>query len=578
MEQRSLAAGRYELRALLGVGGMAKVYTCWDTMLHVNRAAKVLNPALMKSDTVQKRFLNEARTMARLRHPNIVQVVDVGMDGEAAFMVMELVSGGSLQDRIHATGPLRPHAACRMTLSILEGLAAAHKDGVIHRDIKPQNILLDENDQPKVTDFGIARIDKSTSHMTKTGAVMGTMGFMAPEQRISARTVDGRADLYAVGTTLYAALTGQMPIELYASELDDELLTGIPDALKPIISRATKYKPDDRYDDAAAMAEAIQQAMDRIPEDEPAASLPDTPSRDGDTLPPDSMTGFAGGAPEASVAAQALLSPKAPPPPPVGIRSAAPSLGTLDPSTPAPITDLPVDEASSPPKPEKRLSVAGVAAGLLLGLVVVGGAVTAIVLAATWQPDPDTTRVRSADVQDVEPPTEVQPQAPPTEKTVEKKKTSPHTTKKSAPPAAEPDAPPPTDAEPEAPEVPEAPEAAPQSTVDAVNAMTDPSDLKALNGTWTGEYNGLPMTLNLFFNRKGAVGGNATMSVKGAEISLKVSGTHHLQDNGDRRIALEAKRVVGGDITINGTIVDGERASGRVLFGTKDRGGWSATH
>jgi len=576
VEKRSLSGGRYELRALLGVGGMAKVYTCWDTMLHVDRAAKVLNKALMRSATVRKRFLNEARTMAQLQHPNIVQVVDVGMDGDAAFMVMELMNGGSLQDRINADGPLRPHDACRLTLSMLAGLSAAHKAGVIHRDIKPQNILLDEDGHPKVTDFGIARIDKSTSHMTKTGAVMGTMGFMAPEQRISARTVDGRADLYAVGTTLYAALTAQMPIELYASELDDELLAGIPDALKPIISKATKYKPDDRYEDTAAMADAIQQAMAQLPEGAPAAPSPETPSGSSETLDPDSMTGFAGVAPEAGVAVQELPPPKTPPPPPAGIRSAAPSMGTLDPSTPPPVTDAPAPQDPPAPGREKGLSVAGVAAGLLLGLVVVGGAVTAIVLAVVWQPESETTTPGSDDPPGVEASTEIEPDDP----SIQKTKTSPHTTKKSTPAVSEP--------VPEAPATDDKPEDAeagnePKSTADAVGAVKQdggekPAVLKALNGTWSGTFNGRPMTLNLLFNRKGEVGGTATLNVKGAELSLKVSGTHHLKDNGDRRIALEAKRVVGGNINIKGTIVGGDHASGRVLIGTKDRGGWSATH
>ena len=114
---------------------MAKVYSCWDTMLHIERAAKILNPALMKSDKVRERFLNEARTMARLQHPNIVQVMDVGMDGDEAFMVMELVTGGTLQELVNAHGPLPPHRACRVILSVLAGLATAHKAGVDRKSV-----------------------------------------------------------------------------------------------------------------------------------------------------------------------------------------------------------------------------------------------------------------------------------------------------------------------------------------------------------------------------------------------------------------------------------------------------------
>ena len=588
--EKTLSNGRYALRAVLGAGGMAKVYSCWDTMLHVDRAAKVLMPALMRSETIRERFLNEARTMARLQHPNIVQVVDVGMDGTDAFMVMELMTGGSLQDRINARGPLRPHVACRVILSVLAGLGAAHKAGVIHRDIKPQNILLGSDGRPKVADFGIAHLDTVQQQMTKTGAVMGTMGFMAPEQRISARKVDGRADLYAVGTTLYAALTAQMPIELYASELDDELLAGIPGPLKPVISRATKYKASDRYDNASAMADAINGAMALIPEDAPAAALPDLPSKSTETIDPGGlMTGFEGGQPGLAVEPSSSGAP----PPPMGVRSAAPSLGTLDPSTPPPVTDapVPVDPTNPGPPEEKGVSVLGVAAGLFFGLIVVGGAVGAIVLAVTWTPAQESSSgpvVLGDEAVEVpsEPVGKIQPEAasgttpkPAQEEPKPPKKTG-SPSGKAAPVVVEEVVP-----EPEAvPEPVQDLEAEPEQTEDEVIAELDeaetldePVSAKALNGTWTGSFNDRPLTLNLMFNDKGAVGGTATMNVMGADLSLKVTGDHHVDAQGNRRMSLVAKRV-GGSVTINGTIVGDSSASGRVLVGNKDRGAWSATH
>ena len=266
----SLANGRYELKRPLGEGGMATVHAAWDTMLHVDRAVKVLSPRLNKSGTLRERFLTEARTMARLSHPNIVQVVDVGIDAERVYMVMELMPAGSLQDWMERDGPLAPHDAGRVARAVLEALVVAHAEGIVHRDIKPQNILLADDGTPKLADFGIAHVD--TRQLTRTGSVMGTLGFMAPEQRISARRVDARADLYAVGTTLFAALTGQMPIDLYASELDEELLVGIPAPLVPVIQRSTRYKPDQRFDDAVQMRQALDLALSQIPVDAPAAA------------------------------------------------------------------------------------------------------------------------------------------------------------------------------------------------------------------------------------------------------------------------------------------------------------------
>ena len=603
---------------MLGEGGMAKVYSCWDTMLHVERAAKILNPALMRSQKVRERFLNEARTMARLQHSNIVQVVDVGMDGEEAFMVMELMTGGTLQDLINAHGPLAPHRACRVILSVLAGLATAHKAGVIHRDIKPQNILLDENSRPKVTDFGIAHFETPQKQMTRTGAVLGTVGFMAPEQRISARKVDGRADLYAVGTTLYAALTGQMPIDLYAAELDDELLKGLPEAIRPLIQKATRYKPEDRYSNAAAMAEAVRDAMALVPEGTRPVALPDLPSQGSETFNPGNLTGLA----EVGVAAEpAERHYPAPPPPPPGLQGVSPVEGTLLPSLPD-VTDVPVPVDPTRPGPkdqretsQQRISIVGVAVGLLVGLLLVSGSVGAIVLALTWGPTQEfasETLIDEVDPTDGIEPTEPAPETQPTKPTASTTappQTGPDDGQVSAEaelpqPETAPDAeashtqdPSSGEAEPE-PEPDEDPDAAPDDAPTAASSAPstqaesssspkpEPAapptthepkvDLKSLNGTWTGTFNDRPLTLNLMFNKKGAVGGTATLEILGAELSLKVTGTHKEDAQGNRSIHLVGKRV-GGSVIIDGTIV-GDTASGRIQVGSKDRGSWKAAH
>lgn len=273
---------------------MARVHAGFDELLHVDRAIKVLNPNLMRSNTIRERFLNEARTMAKLSHPNLVSVVDVGVDTSTtpgtAFLVMELMDG-ALQDRLVRDGPMPPYEACELLLGMLAGLGHAHERGVIHRDIKPHNVLMASDGTPKVADFGIARMEESKG-LTRTGSTMGTAGFMAPEQRISAKEVDHRADLYAVGTSLFSMVTGQLPVDLYASELDDSLLIDVPDALRPFIRQSTKYKPAERFADANAMIGALRACMGQLDPDTPALARPVSDTMPSETFDPSSLDGL----------------------------------------------------------------------------------------------------------------------------------------------------------------------------------------------------------------------------------------------------------------------------------------------
>ena len=261
-----LSEGRYRLVGVLGEGGMSTVYSALDQRLGVHRAVKVLSPALSHHASIRKRFDAEARTTARLVHPNIVNVHDVGLDNGRAFIVLELMTGGSLMGRLESLGPLPPRMAAEVICALMAALQYAHERGVIHRDVKPHNLLVDGDGVPKLTDFGIARLLTSDHGLTRTGAAIGTPAYMAPEQRGNASQVDARADVFGAGASLYTLLTGKEPFDIYAVELQSRLFAGIPESLAEIIRVATTYDPAGRYPTANAMLAALRAVIDDLPE------------------------------------------------------------------------------------------------------------------------------------------------------------------------------------------------------------------------------------------------------------------------------------------------------------------------
>lgn len=252
-----LRDGRYRLVAVLGAGGMATVYRGWDNRLKTYRAIKVLASNLAARQSIRKRFEQEATTMAQLHHRNIALVHDVDAEFDRVFLVMELLEGGSLDDLVEQRGPLSPRVAARTARALLEGLAVAHASGVVHRDIKPQNVLLSPDGVPKLTDFGIAHVPDSEQPMTRTGQLMGTWSYMAPEQRAGAGRADHRSDLYAVGLLLRHLVTKKEPFEPEerAAALDE--LRALSAPLAAVVAQSTEFDPNARYDDAASMGEAL---------------------------------------------------------------------------------------------------------------------------------------------------------------------------------------------------------------------------------------------------------------------------------------------------------------------------------
>jgi serine/threonine protein kinase len=258
--------GRYLVAQILGKGAQARVYLAFDTRLRQWRAVKVLAPNYLDDEHVRARFEQEARAMAKLSHPNLLRVVDIDHDGRTPFMVMELARGGAVTEWMKRHGPVPPILACRAAQRCCEGLTAAHAVGVVHRDVKPHNLLIRDDGSVALTDFGIAHVEENVQ-LTATGTIMGTFAFMAPEQRTDAKSVDLRADVYSLGATLYTMLTGRTSPELFFAESRDALLDGVPDVLRPIILTACRYEKEQRFSSMDEFRMALERKIARLPKD-----------------------------------------------------------------------------------------------------------------------------------------------------------------------------------------------------------------------------------------------------------------------------------------------------------------------
>ena len=260
--------GRYELRGVLGRGGMAEVHDGWDTRLSRPVAIKLLYPALAADEVTRRRFENEARAAAALNHPNIVAVHDSGEDHGTPYIVMERLPGPTLADEIEA-GPLSAERVRWVLADLLGALTAAHAAGILHRDIKPGNVLITASGTAKLADFGIAKTD-GAAH-TRVGMVFGTANYLSP-QRITGRPASPSDDLYALGVLGYEALTRQLPFErdhpvaTMRAVLEEPLMPiamlrpDVDPALIQVLERAMSRDPAYRFADAAAMRAALHAA------------------------------------------------------------------------------------------------------------------------------------------------------------------------------------------------------------------------------------------------------------------------------------------------------------------------------
>ena len=205
----TVLSGRYKLEAKLGSGGMSTVYLARDTTLDRAVAVKVMHREMSEQADQLERFRQEARAVAKLSHPNVVAVIDAGEDGGHPYIVFEYVEGETLKQRIARVGALDAQEALAYAIEIARGLTVAHARNMVHRDIKPQNVLIDAEGRAKLTDFGISR-QLEQDGMTATGRVLGTTDYVAPEQAMG-HAVDQRSDIYSLGVVLYEMLAGQVP-------------------------------------------------------------------------------------------------------------------------------------------------------------------------------------------------------------------------------------------------------------------------------------------------------------------------------------------------------------------------------
>ena len=266
----TILGNRYKIEKKIGEGGMAYVYEAKDKLLNRVVAVKVLRPEFVDDQEFLKKFKREAEAVASLSHPNIVNVYDVGEDGKVHYIVMEYVNGKNLKEIIQEEGTLDEYTALDITKQIAMALGCAHKRGIIHRDIKPHNILISNEGRSiaKVADFGIAKA-VSNSTMTNIGGVIGSVHYFSPEQA-KGKFVTNNADLYSLGIVLYEMLTGKLPfrgdtpVSIALQHINDDIefteeeKIRIPQSVRTIIKKLTEKNSADRYQTAEELIEDIE--------------------------------------------------------------------------------------------------------------------------------------------------------------------------------------------------------------------------------------------------------------------------------------------------------------------------------
>ncbi|MCA2226896.1 Stk1 family PASTA domain-containing Ser/Thr kinase [Nonomuraea aurantiaca] len=270
-----LLDGRYRIESRIARGGMATVYLALDVRLDRTVALKVMHRSLAEDPAFVRRFIGEAKSVASLSHPNVVHVFDQGTDGDVVYLSMEYVPGRTLRDTLRDRGRLPAREALEIMIPVLAALGAAHQAGMVHRDVKPENVLLTDDGRVKVVDFGLARAIEATNQ-TRTGVMIGTIGYMSPEQ-VMTGGADVRSDVYAAGIMLFELVTGEQPYDgetpmsvAYRHVHDtvpppSSVVPEVPPLIDTLVTHATARAPDDRPADATAMLVAAVDAHRMLP-------------------------------------------------------------------------------------------------------------------------------------------------------------------------------------------------------------------------------------------------------------------------------------------------------------------------
>jgi eukaryotic-like serine/threonine-protein kinase len=402
----TLIANRFQLRKKLGQGAMGSVWVAWHTTLGIEVAIKFVDTKVAELEGIGSRFEQEARTAAALKSPHIVNIIDYGVDGGHPYIAMELLDGQPLSQRLKSERSLSLQQTAQVVAQACKGLAKAHAAGVVHRDLKPDNIFLCEDESGflvKLVDFGIAkaRFGGESSHQTRTGQLLGTPAFMSPEQAYGRKTVDFRSDLYSVGVVAFYCLTGRVPFE--ADALGELLITivqqpapapssfrsGLSPAIDAWMAKALDKAPERRFQSAKEMADRFLACAGDVPALATAPDLTGDTSVKAGTLAGTANTSITSGAPRtlavlavvalalaglvaalgaylvlkqekpAPISNEAASAPVAPPaaPAPSSAASAAPVVAVASASSTPSAAETATAAASAlaPPKPQPRV-------------------------------------------------------------------------------------------------------------------------------------------------------------------------------------------------------------------------------
>lgn len=270
----TLLDGRYRVQAKIATGGTSTVYRGLDVRLDRPVALKVMDSRYAGDEQFMTRFQLEARTVARLKNPGLVAVYDQGTDARHPFLVMELIEGGTLRELLAERGPMPPYAVAAVLGPVLGGLAAAHRAGLVHRDVKPENVLISDEGEVKIADFGLVRA-VAAAGITSASVILGTAAYLSPEQ-VRDGNASPRSDVYAAGIMAYELLTGRTPfsgdsqLSVAYQRLDTDVpppsaaIDGVPRQFDELVGRATAREPADRYADALEMDADLEAIVDEL--------------------------------------------------------------------------------------------------------------------------------------------------------------------------------------------------------------------------------------------------------------------------------------------------------------------------